>query len=77
MTDVHPSVILGNINKINKNASKVKDLKPEQKVLNFDNDEIKIKEIIEEEKEVIVYNLLSVEPNNNYYANNILVHNKF
>ena len=39
--------------------------------------EIKIKEIIEEEKEVIVYNLLSVEPNNNYYANNILVHNKF
>ena len=56
---------------------KVKDLKPEQKVLNFDNDEIKIKEIIEEEKEVIVYNLLSVEPNNNYYANNILVHNKF
>ncbi len=28
------------------------------------------------EKEVTVYNLLNVEPNHNYYAENILVHNK-
>lgn len=27
-------------------------------------------------KEVVVYNLINVEPNHNYYANNYLVHNK-
>ena len=38
--------------------------------------EIMIKEIKNHEKETVVYNLLSVTENHNFFANKILVHNK-
>jgi hypothetical protein len=44
--------------------------------INDDNGESVIVDVIHYEKECIVYNLLSVSDNHNFFANKILVHNK-
>jgi len=63
----------------NRGVVKVQDLEKTDKLINFDGKERSIDSIGEvraDKDGVVVYNLLDVEPNNNYYANSYLVHNK-
>lgn len=46
------------------------------RLIGTDNADVIISSIDRVSKNIVVYNLLSIEPNHNFYANSILVHNK-
>lgn len=54
----------------------VKNLKIGDKLVDSNNNPVVIESIDKVAEDVVVYNLLDVTPNNNYYANDFLVHNK-
>ena len=66
----HPFFIVG------KNWVKAKDLLIGDIALNVNGRQTTLKQIEYCDDTQTVYNLLSVSPNHNFYANNILVHNK-
>ena len=66
----HPFFVVG------KNWVKAKDLLIGDVALNVNGGQNTLKEIEYYDDTQTVYNLLSVSPNHNFYANNILVHNK-
>ena len=69
-TEEHPFFVTG------KEWVKAKDLEPLDTCLKVDGDEAIISTVEVLEETNIVYNLLSVDANHNFYANGILVHNK-
>ena len=60
----------------NQGVVEVQNLSNNHKLVGRYDKEIPLRTIARYEKEVTVYNLLDVVPNNNYYAQNLLVHNK-
>ena len=66
----HPFFVVG------KNWVKAKDLLIGDVTLNVNGGQTTLKQIEYYDDTQTVYNLLSVSPNHNFYANNILVHNK-
>ena len=69
-TPEHPFFVNG------KGYVEAKNLSINDTCIKDDMVEIMIKEIKNHEKETVVYNLLSVTENHNFFANKILVHNK-
>lgn len=60
----------------NRGIEQVKNFDNAHRLINFDGEEVQILSYTRVDENVTVYNLLNVEPNNNYYANDFLVHNK-
>ena len=60
----------------NLRIKEVKNLKVGDLLYSKDLKPVEIKQIIQKFQKVTVYNLVNVSPNNNYFANNFLVHNK-
>lgn len=56
---------------------KTEELKPWDILINDTNTNIMISWIVYYTGTITAYNIINVEPNNNYYANSILVHNKW
>ena len=69
-TPEHPFFVNG------KGYVEAKNLSINDTCIKDDMVQIMIKEIKNHEKETVVYNLLSVTENHNFFANKILVHNK-
>lgn len=69
-TNEHPFYIL------NKGWIKASELSIGDFCLTIDGNKLELNSIQSINQESLVYNLLSVSPNHNFYANNILVHNK-
>lgn len=69
-TSEHPFFVKG------KGYVEAKNLSVDDTCMKDDMTEIMIREIKNYEKETVVYNLLSVTENHNFFANKILVHNK-
>ena len=69
-TPEHPFFIVG------KNWSEIKNAVIGDECIDSEGNTHKINVLDDREETHIVYNLLSVAPNHNFYANNILVHNK-
>lgn len=60
----------------NQGIVEVKDLNTHHMLTGRYDKEIPVRSLSYHQQQVKVYNLLNVLPNNNYYANNLLVHNK-
>lgn len=59
-----------------KGIVEVKNLTTKHKLYDRDHKEVEVTSIEKTSRNVTVYNLLDVEPNNNYFADGFLVHNK-
>lgn len=78
VTAEHPFyVFLGDMRDYNMYLKPVKELKKGDEILVNGRDDVgEITRIRKTKQDVVVYNLIDVTPNHNYYANDVLVHNK-
>jgi hypothetical protein len=73
VTETHPFYLKTSTDIKIESAQK---LKVGDRLIGKDNTDLVISSIDRINKNIVVYNLLSIEPNHNFYANSILVHNK-
>lgn len=73
VTPTHPYYVVRELQKV---IVEVKDLKVGDILLNDNLEQVQVVSLERVSKQATVYNLFGVYPNNSYFANGILVHNK-